>query len=287
MNNSYFENFEININDEGKSSFDVLIELVRKKKRSIKEINIKEIVDQFIDYFNKHKDNVSLEEYSDYMSMSAYLIELKTKSLLNDEDLDIKARKSFEEEQELFIKRLLEHEMYKRAVPLLNKCKEKRDKHLDKYHEDYDVYLPIGIPMGKLPKRMNPNKLKEALEALFTRFHIKEQLEAPVDLHMSGHEYSLEEVIMDLVNYLHTNAKDGCLLTNYFAQIQADKADIDYFCMLFFVILSLTHQGQIFLKILDDGDIHITLNHELLSSSETTANFIMQIKRELFGEEGD
>lgn len=284
MNDSYFENFEFNINDEGKSSFDVLIELIRKKKTSIKEINIKEIVDQFIDYFNKHKDNVSLEEYSDYMNMSAYLIELKTKSLLNDEDLDIKSRKSFEDEQELFIKRLLEYEMYKRAVPLLNKCKEKREKHLDKYREDYDEYLPDNIPMGKLPKRMNPDKLKEALEALFTRCHIKEQLEAPVDLHMSGHEYSLEEVIMDLVDYLHTKAKDGCLLTHYFTQIDQTKADVDYFCMLFFVILSLTHQGQIFLKILDDGDIHVTLNHELLSSSETTANFIMQIKRELLGE---
>lgn len=284
MNNSYFENIVFNINEEGKSSFDVLIELIRKKKTSIKEINIREIVDQFVDYFNKHKDTISLEEYSDYISMSAYLIELKTKSLLSDEDLDVKSRKKFEDEQELFIKRLLEYEMYKRAVPLLNKCKEKRDKQLDKYPDDYEEYLPVDIPMGKLPKRMNPDKLKEALDNLFTKFIIKEQLEAPVDLHLSGQEYSLEEVIMDLVNYLHTNAKDGCLLIDYFTKIDSSKANIDYFCMLFFVILSLTHQGQIFLKVFND-DLHITLNHELMSSSETTANFIMQIKRELFGEE--
>lgn len=285
MNSSYFENFSFNVDDEGKSSFDILIELIRKKKTSIKEINIKEIVDQFIDYFNKNKNNISLEEYSDYMNMSAYLIELKTKSLLNDEDLDFKTRKKYEDEQELFIKRLLEYEMYKRVVPLLNKCKEKRDNQLDKYPEDFEEYLPIGIPMGKLPKRMNVEKLKESLEILFTKFHIKEQLEAPVDLHMSGQEYSLEEVIMDLVNYLHIKAKNGCYLSDYFAQIEASKADIDYFCMLFFVILSLTHQGQIFLNIFDNGDLHIKLNHELISSGEMTANFIMQIKRELFGEE--
>lgn len=285
MNNNHFENICFNINEEGKSSFDILIELIRKKKTSIKEINIREIVDQFVDYFNKHKDTISLEEYSDYISMSAYLIELKTKSLLNDEDLDVKSRKKFEDEQELFIKRLLEYEMYKRAVPLLNKCKEKRDKQLDKYPDDYEEYLPVGIPMGKLPKRMNPDKLKEALDNLFTKFIIKEQLEAPVDLHLSGQEYSLEEVIMDLVNYLHTNAKDGCLLIDYFTKIDVNKANIDYFCMLFFVILSLTHQGQIFLKVFDNDDLHITLNHELMSSSETTANFIMQIKREMFGEE--
>lgn len=285
MSDNYISNFNFNIDNEGKSSFDVLIELIRKKKASIKEINIKEIVDQFIDYFNKNANNVSLEEYSDYMNMSAYLIELKTRSLINDEELDIKKRKSFEDEQELFIKTILEYEMYKRAVPLLNKCKQKRELLLDKYPDDYEEYLPIGIPLAKLPKYMNPNKLKDAIDNLFTRFHIKEQLESPVDLHMSVQEHSLEEVIMDLVTHLHNNAKSGCLLSDYFTNIETNKADIDYFCMLVFVILCLTHQGQIFLNIKEDNDLHITLNHELIESDEATTNYIMQIKRELFGEE--
>lgn len=283
QNNSFDDGFCFSYS-ETYSSLDVLLDLIKKKKTSIFDIDIKELTDQFTEYFNLHKDSISLDEYSDYANMSAYLIELKTKSLLSDSDLNVQSSKSFEEERDLLIKRLLEHQMYKNAVPLLQSYQEKRSFLFDKFPEDFDEYMPTNAPLGKLPKRMNPEKLKIAMENVFLKNLIKERLESPVDLHMSTQEYSLEEVIYNLIDSLNVNFPTGCLFSEYFRSIPSDKSNIDYFCMLFFVILSLVHQEYLFFEEKDD-DFHISLNKNLLTSNEETANFIEIIKKDLFGDQ--
>lgn len=284
MQDNDFENKFCFNYSETNSSLDVLLELIKKKKTSIYDIDIKELTDQFTEYFNLHKDSISLEEYSDYANMSAYLVELKTRSLLSDSDLSIKDNKTVEEERDWLIKRLLEHQMYKNAIPLLQSYQEKRSYLFDKIPEDFDEYMPTNAPLGKLPKRMSPEKLKIALENVFLKNLIKERLESPVDLHMSTQEYSLEEVIYNLVNSLNNNFPNGCLFSEYFNSIPNDKSNIDYFCMLFFVVLSLVHQEYLFFEE-KNNDFYITLNKNLLTSNEETANFIEIIKKDLFGEQ--
>lgn len=284
MHDNNFENKFCFNYSETNSSLDILLELIKKKKTSIYDIDIKELTDQFTEYFNLHKDSISLEEYSDYANMSAYLVELKTRSLLSDSDLSIKDSKTVEEERDWLIKRLLEHQMYKNAIPLLQSYQEKRSYLFDKIPEDFDEYMPTNAPLGKLPKRMNPEKLKIALENVFLKNLIKERLESPVDLHMSTQEYSLEEVIYNLVNSLNNNFPNGCLFSEYFKSIPDDKSNIDYFCMLFFVVLSLVHQEYLFFEE-KNNDFYITLNKNLLTSNEETANFIEIIKKDLFGEQ--
>ena len=166
MQDNDFENKFCFNYSETNSSLDVLLELIKKKKTSIYDIDIKELTDQFTEYFNLHKDSISLEEYSDYANMSAYLVELKTRSLLSDSDLSIKDNKTVEEERDWLIKRLLEHQMYKNAIPLLQSYQEKRSYLFDKIPEDFDEYMPTNAPLGKLPKRMSPEKLKIAINEL-------------------------------------------------------------------------------------------------------------------------
>ena len=285
--------FNENLNDkfsfeysESKSSLDVLLELIKKKKTSIKDIDIKELTNQFIEYFHKHEHSVSLEQYSDYANMSAYLVELKTRSLLPDANLDIKGHKSLQEERDAFIKRLLEHQMYKNAVPLLTKCKEKRSFLLDKFPEDFEEYLPDSIPCTKLPKQMNIKKLSDALENMLIKQVIKQRLESPVDLHIAAQEYSVEEVILDLIETFHKKLTDGSTFSNFFLNHLPDhKQNIDFFCMLVFVIISLVHQGCLFIDELENNDFFLKLNTDLLDSKQETASFISKIKQDLFGEE--
>lgn len=284
LNDELEHKFSFN-HSESKNSLDVLLELIKKKKTDIRDIDIKDLTDQFIKYFHEHENTVSLEEYSDYANMSAYLIELKTRSLLPNADLSMKDRKSIEDEQEAFIKRLLEYQMYKNAVPLLNKYKEKRSFLIDKYPEDFDEYLTSDAPIVKLPKHMHPDKLRDALEQVLLKQVIKERLETPVDLHMSVQEYSVEEVVLDLINTLHKSNTHSTLFSDFFLSLSVAKQNIDYFCMLVFVMLSLVHQGYLFIDEKMDYDFFIELNQELLSSQDVAANFIKQIKTELFGEE--
>lgn len=284
MNDTNFENTFCFESDNYKNSLDVLLELIKKKKTNIRELDIKELTSQFINYVETHKNEVSLEQYSDYAKMSAYLIELKTRSLLPNMDLNIKNSNSFEEERELFIKRLLEYQMYKNAIPLLMKYKEKRNYLIDKLPEDYDEYISTNLPITKLPKRLNIDKLKNAFENVLVRSLIKERLEEPTDLHMSTQEYTVDEVILELIESLHKKNKNGCTFSYFFANISEKKQNIDYFCMLFFVILSLVHQGYLFLEE-KENDFFIDLNNNLLLNEKETINFIETIKKDLFGDE--
>lgn len=279
------ESFEFSpyINSE-KSSLDVLLELIQKKKKDIRDLNIKELTDQFLGYVAENKDKVPLEVYSDYANMSAYLIELKTRSLLPDYDANSsKYQRTLEEEKEAFIRRLLEHQMYKNAIPLLEEYKARRELYFDKNPEDFDDYLSSDIPLGKLPKRIDINKLKEAFEAIIDRQNIKEQLDQPIDLHIANHEYSVTEVIYDLVTYLgkHLN---GIFLMQYFDDLEPTRRNIDYYCMLFFVILSLIHQGYINFEEQPQG-LFAKLSPALVNNQQISNEFIDSIKKELFGEE--
>ena len=277
-------NLEFNLSyNEEKSSLDVLLELIQKKKRDIKDINIKELTDQFLEYVETMKDKVPLEVYSDYANMSAYLIELKTRSLLPDyEGNSSKYQRTLEEEREAFIRRLLEHQMYKNAIPLLDEFKKRRELHFDKINEDFDEYLPANTPIGKLPKKLKVEKLREAFENVLNRAEIQKQLQQPVDLHISNHEYSVSEVVYDLVNYISQVRKST--LSQYFNDLDFTKKNIDYYCMLFFVFLSLIHQENILLDE-SNGDLAIELNSSLLNeNNQVDASFIERIKNDLLGE---
>lgn len=284
MSNTNFENTFCFESDSYKNSLDVLLELIKKKKTNIRELDIKELTLQFINYVETHKNEVSLEQYSDYAKMSAYLIELKTRSLLPNTDLNVKNMNSYEEERELFIKRLLEYQMYKNTIPLLVNYKEKRSFLFDKLPEDSDEYVSLDLPIAKLPKRLNVEKLKIVFENVLLRSLIKERLETPTDLHMSTQEYTVDEVIIELIEALHKKIKNGCLFSHFFTTIPEEKQNIEYFCMLFFVILSLVHQGYLFLEE-KENDFFIDLNSNLLLNEEETINFIETIKKDLFGDE--
>lgn len=277
INNSFYDY------DNEKSSLDVILDLIQKKKKNISDINILEITSQFLEYVELNKDLVSLDIYSDYAKMSAYLIELKTRSLLpNFEDSGSKNKKSIEEERENFIKRLLEHQMYKNAIPMLETFKTNRELYFDKEPEDWDEYLPNSVPYEKLPKRIDVNKLKEAFESILDRSYIKQQLQKPVDLHLSNNEYSLEEVIYDLIIFL-TKHNDGTFLFDFFNNLDDSKKNIDYFCMLFFVMLSLIHQDNIIFEEINNS-IHIKLNNKKFEKGNLSTEFIESIKREIEGE---
>lgn len=277
INNSFYDY------ENEKSSLDVLLELIQKKKKNITEINILEITSQFLEYVELNKDHVSLDIYSDYAKMSAYLIELKTRSLLPNFDNDnSKGKKSIEEEREQFIKRLLEHQMYKNAIPLLENYKMNRELFLDKEPEDWDEYLPNTVPYEKLPKRIDVVKLQEAFENILDKKYIKQQLQKPVDLHLSNNEYSLEEVIYDLIIYLCKH-REGSYLFDFFNSINENKRNIDYFCMLFFVMLSLIHQDNVEFEE-KNNQIFIKINNKKFEGGSLSTEFIESIKREIEGD---
>lgn len=285
--NSEFTPFEFEIY-ERKSSLDVLLELIRKKKMDITNLNISELTDQFMKYFENMKSKIDLEELSDYANMLSYLIELKTRSLIPDSDIDLKMKShDFELEKANFIRRLLEHQMYKNAIPLLEKYRLERQNYLDKFPEEYDEFLPENIPLGKLPKKLNIDKLVEAFENLLQRQSIHESLSQDVNLHTETQTYSIDVVVYDLLSKLREYGDKSILFSNLFFEFDISKQNKEYFCMLFFIILWLINQNYVIFEEIESSiyDFNIRLNSEFISANNDTENFVASIRRDLFGEE--
>ncbi|MDE7221896.1 MAG: segregation/condensation protein A [Ureaplasma sp.] len=282
-----FTPFEFEIH-ERKSSLDVLLELIRKKKMDIANLNISELTDQFMKYFENMKNKIDLEELSDYANMLSYLIELKTRSLIPDSNTDLKMKShDFELEKANFIRRLLEHQMYKNAIPLLENHRLERQNYLDKFPEEYDDFLPEDIPLGKLPKRLSVDKLVEAFENLLQHQSIHQSLSQDVNLHAETQTYSVDVVVYDLLSKLREYGNKSILFSNLFFEFDLSKQNKEYFCMLFFIILWLINQNYVIFEEDESntGDFNIKLNSEFINASDDTENFIASIRRDLFGEE--
>ena len=281
QNNNEYEFSFLNHNLEEKYSLEVLLELINKKKIQINEIDIFDLTNQFLEYVNSTKNKVSLDVYSDYTRMSAYLIELKTRMMLpNSNDSYNSYKLSVEQERELLIKKLLEYQMYKKIIPVLESYKNRRSLMYDKSPEDFDDFLPNDIPYEKLPKKINPIKLKEAFELLLNKKYIKFQQAKKIDLHISNNEYSIEQIIYDLITYLYNKSEYKSTLIDFFKSLEIFKQNIDYYCMLFFVILSLLHHDDIVVEE-TENNLNIQLNNQKIKSNNMIDEFIKSIKENI------
>ena len=97
--------------------YDLLLDLVRKNKMDIEDIDLIAISNQYIDLLNKlSKEENKVLNYSEYLIIAIELLELKTKSMLNKFD----DQKEVEEAKKDFVQRLIEYKRIKDAVPQLN-----------------------------------------------------------------------------------------------------------------------------------------------------------------------
>src|SRR5574344_2173103 len=76
--------YQFTINDfEG--PLDLLLHLVRSSKMDIYTINIKELIDEYLNFING-MDKLNIDVTSEYLVMAAELIHLKSKMLINAKD---------------------------------------------------------------------------------------------------------------------------------------------------------------------------------------------------------
>ena len=90
MNLSQNESLKINI-DNYSGPLEVLLDLAKAQKVNLADISITQLADQFINFINSTK-KVNLDVASEYLLMATWLVYLKSKLLLpDDEDDDFKA----------------------------------------------------------------------------------------------------------------------------------------------------------------------------------------------------
>ena len=130
--------------------FDLLVFLIENAEMSIYDINISEIVEQYLAYIEQMKE-MEIAVGTEFMVLAASLIEIKSKMLLprmtqeGEEGI-------YEDPRTELVERLLEYKKFKAAAAMLEESEEymaniyeKPQDDLSMYTDQPDEYLQMGI----------------------------------------------------------------------------------------------------------------------------------------------
>src|SRR5262247_4578726 len=95
---------------------DLLLDLIKKQKMNIHDIQISQITSQYLDYLHK-LEQLNVDVSSEFIYMAASLIYIKSKMLLPPDPL-AGPEEQLDPRTEL-VDRLLEHEKFKNAAQML------------------------------------------------------------------------------------------------------------------------------------------------------------------------
>ncbi len=143
---------------------DTLLFLIRKSKMSIEDVKISEITEQYLELM-KGIDKVDLDKASEFVSMAALLLEIKSKSLLPKPP---EPEPAAVDEEKALKTQLLLYSMYKEAAEKMKKTETE-----DIYYRAPDP--SVGMPRLQL-KDMTKDGLMEALRKMFVKLEQKAAL---------------------------------------------------------------------------------------------------------------
>lgn len=140
---------------------DLILHLLSKNKMEIKDIQISLILDQYIEWMDRRKE-LDLEVASEFVTMAAHLVYIKTRMLLSIQDEEAAS------EMELLIASLEEHQRHenydriKKVIPELDRRFQ--------VGRDYLTRMPEQLPKEKTYRYVHqPEDLQRAMRAILER----------------------------------------------------------------------------------------------------------------------
>lgn len=234
--------YKIRIN-EFEGPMDLLLHLIKKSDIDIIEINIEEIIEQYLNYIMEMKE-MNLDIASEYLTMAAELIEIKSSLLLpKKQELD----SNYEEDpKEKLIQRLLEYKKYKELTNNFKELEVDRKQIYTKLPSNLNDYKKEETEMN-----FGEVSLNDLLEA-FNKFLIRKQDERPVNTKITKKEYSVSSRSKEIKNILKNKKKID------FEEL-FEIVTKDYVVVTFLSILDLAKKGELLIK-QDDNFSKITLS---------------------------
>jgi len=212
---------------EFEGSLDLLLFLVKKEEKDIRDIQISKIADEFVDYVKKMQ-RLDVSIASDFMVMASTLMVLKSKALLTEDEA---AQQEVKEAKEKLVQQIEEYERVKNIVALLEEKQKKAD-------QLYRVKVKRDGQIKKRSVEELPDKLFLAFKSAYDELKLREKI-----YKVSGEQYSISERIGWLkellnrekrvsVNELFSIARDKIdLIVSFLAVLELVKlsfADIDF-----------------------------------------------------------
>lgn len=117
---------------------DLLLHLIKKSKMEIFDIEISEITKEYLNYIKEMTD-MNLDIASEYLVMSAELIEMKSRKLLPNKK-DEEEKEEEENPEEELKRRLIEYKKYKESTEVFRNLEENRANYYTKAPESLKQY---------------------------------------------------------------------------------------------------------------------------------------------------
>lgn len=175
-------------NGEFYGPFDLLLELIKKSKYDIYDVNISDITSEYLNTIQNM--DIPVNEVADFILIATQLLYIKTKSLIKDSIENTDEDEELVSEEELK-KRLFEYNKIKSIIPKLRILEEEGSKKFTKLQEDLSIYKE-----NKVEIVYDLDRLKFVLEELISQFISNDEFN--VDRILNIEEYSLEKYTTDI-----------------------------------------------------------------------------------------
>lgn len=238
--------YSIKIN-EFEGPLDLLLHLIKQSNINIQDIEINEITKQYLDYINKMEE-LNINVAASYLVMAAELMEIKSRSLLpnNDEELD----ESDEEipSKENLINKLIEYQKYKDMISTFKEMEENRKNIYVKAPERISNYI------DNIARNEDDTSVDDLVKA-FKEYLERKEREKPVTTKITNKEYNIKDRKKGIRNLLKDKKK--VLFTELF-----EENNVGYIVITFLSILEMTKDKEIIIK-QDDNFKDITIELEV------------------------
>ena len=202
---------------------DLLLHLVKESKMDIYEINIHEIIDQYL-AFIKSLEEKNIDIASEYLVMASELIHLKSKLLINRKDEEEVAEDEFSISSEEDLRnKLLEYEKYKQITKSFQELEEKRGEVYTKLPESLKEYIdqPV-IQHGEFD-------ITELFNA-YMSFINRQKMAKPLNTKITKKELSVDDKIKDIRKILSTKTKINFL--ELFTEVTKESVVVTFLSIL-------------------------------------------------------
>lgn len=233
--------YKVTINDfEG--PMDLLLHLVKSQNIDIIDLNVEEITEQYLGYI-KEAEELNLDIASEYLTLAAELIEIKSSSLLPKKEI---IEDEYEEDpRERLIQRLIEYQKYKEIIPSLKEMEEERKNYFSKSPNNLKEFQDdTNINYGDLNLDILMNAFQKFLE--------RKQEEKPLNTKITKKEYSISVRSREIKDVLIRKKKVS------FDEL-FEIVTKDYVVVTFLSILSMAKKGELLIT-QEDNFSNITLS---------------------------
>lgn len=215
---------------------DLLLHLIKENKMDIFDIKISLLIDQYLSYIEDAKA-INLEITSDFLLMSATLLEIKSKMLLPKPELEIDIEYQ-ENNQDELLKRLVEYKQYKEISEQLRLYNEERTLFYTKPIEDLSQFNSEDKSYTNV-EDISLYELVKSMDKILERIKFRQ----PIISKLENNEISIEARTQSLIKQINKHNGKKIALEDLI-----DEPSKRYVIITFLAILDLVRQHTIIIK---------------------------------------